>query len=130
MGTLQDDAEFLEVSLRKSTKTYEKKRKQSNVPENNLFELAWDVTAYETLKSLNGEMSGWCQEIIRYLDPSNQRGNIPSSLSKLWTDPHLYNKEVFSKRREAATHLMILMIADERRDLKPYAIPVWALREY
>ncbi|XP_073247312.1 uncharacterized protein [Porites lutea] len=29
--------------------------------------------------------------------------------------------------REAATHLMIFMVADERRDMKPYAIPVRAL---
>ena len=34
---------------------------------------------------------------------------------------------MFSKKREAATHLMIFMVADERRDMKPYAIPVRAL---
>ena len=33
---------------------------------------------------------------------------------------------MFSKKREAATHLMIFMVADERRDMKPYAIPVRA----
>ena len=34
---------------------------------------------------------------------------------------------MFSEKREAATHVMIFMVADERRDMKPYAIPVRAL---
>ena len=34
---------------------------------------------------------------------------------------------MFSKKREVAKHLMIFMVADERRDMKPSAIPVRAL---
>lgn len=86
------------------------------------------MNAYETLKASKMEMSGDCQNVInRCLGPSNQRGNIPSSLTGLRKDVQGYIKDVFSKRREAATHLMLFMIADERRDLKPYAIPVRAL---
>lgn len=122
MGTLQADG------LAKSTESYEKKRKQSNVPESSLFALAWEVNAYQTLKESNVSFITWCQDIIsRCLGPSNQRGNIPSSLSELRKDLQPYFKDVFSKRREAATHLMVFMIADERRDMKPYAIPVRAL---
>ena len=128
MTTLQNDAEFLEDGLRKSTDTYEKKRRQNNDPESNLFALAWEVNAYETLKASNKEISERCQDIInRCLDPSSQRRNIPSSLTGLRKDVQRYIKDVFSKRREAATHLMVFMIADERRDFKPYAIPVQAL---
>ena len=77
MTTLQNDAEFLEDGLCKSTDTYEKKRKQSNVPESNLFALAWEVNAYETLKASNMEMSGRCQDIMnRCLDPRIQRYQI------------------------------------------------------
>lgn len=84
LGTLQDDSVILEVGLQQSTETYDKNHKQNNVPESNLFALAWDVNAYETLKALNIEMSGRCQEIInRCLGTISQRGNIPSSLSKL-----------------------------------------------
>lgn len=54
-------------------------------------------------------------------------GNVPLLLSKSRKDLASYTKDVFSKRRYAATHLMIFTIADERRDLKPYAIPVRAL---
>ena len=128
LTTLQDDAQFLEGGLQESTETYEKKRKQSNVPEANLFALAWEVNAYETLKSLNVEISGPCKEILnRCLGPHNQRGNIPSLLSTLRKDLQKYFKDVYSKRRDTTTHLTIFMIADERRDRKPYAILVWAL---
>ena len=34
---------------------------------------------------------------------------------------------MFSKKREVAKHLMIFMVADERRDIKPSAILVRAL---
>ena len=128
MGTLQADAEFLKEGLAKSTESYEKKRKQSNVPESSLFALAWEVNAYQTLKESNVSFITRCQDIIsRCLGPSNQRGNIPSSLSELRKDLQSYFKDVFSKRREAATHLLVFMIADERRDMKPYVIPVRAL---
>ena len=58
---------------------------------------------------------------------SKQSEREYSSLSELRKDLQSYLKDVFSKRREAATHLMVFMIADECRDMKPYAIPVWAL---
>lgn len=35
-----------------------------------------------------------------------------------------YVKDLFSKKRIAATHLLVFMITDERRNRKPYAIPV------
>ena len=59
--------------------------------------------------------------------PANQRGNLPQTLAQLRKGLSQYTKDVFSKKREAATHLMIFMVADERRDMKPYAIPVRAL---
>lgn len=35
-----------------------------------------------------------------------------------------YLKDLFSKKRIAATHLLVFMITDEHRNRKPYAIPV------
>ena len=61
------------------------------------------------------------------LGPANQRGNLPQTVAQLRKGLSQYTKDVFSKKREAATHLMIFMVADERRDMKPYAIPVRAL---
>lgn len=35
-----------------------------------------------------------------------------------------YLKDLFSKKRVSVTHLLVFMIADERRNCKPYNIPV------
>ena len=100
-----------------------KQSKQSNTPESSLFALAWDVNAYETLTSLNHDLQNRCSSIIsRCLGPANQRGNLPQTLAQLRKGLSQYTKDVFSKKREVATHLMIFMVADERKDMKPYAI--------
>ena len=38
-----------------------------------------------------------------------------------------YVKNITTKKREAASHLLIFMISDELRNMKPYAIPVRVL---
>ena len=35
-----------------------------------------------------------------------------------------YTKGIFTKMRKMATHLLIFMISEEKRDKKPYAVPV------
>lgn len=52
--------------------------------------------------------------------------NTPKRLSELRKDL-IYVKGLTSKKREAASHLMVFMVSDELRCRKPYAIPVRAL---
>jgi hypothetical protein len=35
-----------------------------------------------------------------------------------------YLKNLFKKKRTAATHILVIAIADEQRNRKPYALPV------
>ena len=58
--------------------------------------------------------------------PANARGTIRSDLTAFRKDFRSYLKEIYSKKREAASHVLIIMISDEERSLKPYAIPVRA----
>ena len=46
------------------------------------------------------------------------------NLTALKSSPLIYLKELFSKKRTAASHVLVFMIADELRNKKPYAIPV------
>ena len=39
----------------------------------------------------------------------------------------LCNLKLHSKRREAASHLLVFMVSDEQHSSKPYAIPIRAL---
>ena len=35
-----------------------------------------------------------------------------------------YRRNLFKKKRIAATHVLVLMLSDERRNKKPYALPI------
>ena len=56
--------------------------------------------------------------------PVSERGNIPQELSMLRKDLLAYVQHLFIKHRDAASHLLIFMVSDELRNMKPYAIPV------
>lgn len=53
--------------------------------------------------------------------------NIPKKLTELRKDLLEFIKGVTTKRREAASHLLVFMVSDEQRSSKPYAIPIRAL---
>ena len=50
---LKEDLVLLKAGYEESKKVYEKKLNATNVKENTLFALAWDVVEYETLTKQN-----------------------------------------------------------------------------
>ena len=36
----------------------------------------------------------------------------------------VYLKNLFKKKRTAASHVLVIMVAEETRNMKPYALPV------
>ena len=53
--------------------------------------------------------------------------NFPRQLNDLRSRCRVFVKRVTRAKRTAATHLMVFMISHERRDRKPYALPVQCL---
>ena len=49
---------------------------------------------------------------------------IRTSLRGLVKEVKGYLRNLFKKKRIAATHLLVLMLSDERRNKKPYALPI------
>lgn len=49
---------------------------------------------------------------------------VKSCIVKLRDKLLNYFKDIYTKKRIAASHLMIFMVSDELRNTKPYAIPV------
>jgi len=45
-------------------------------------------------------------------------------LKNLKTDFAKYARNLFKKKRQCATHILVTMVSDERRNKKPYALPV------
>ena len=49
---------------------------------------------------------------------------VKGSLRAMATQAKSYLRNLFKKMRTAATHMLVLMLLDERRQKKPYALPV------
>lgn len=49
---------------------------------------------------------------------------IRTSLRGLVKEVKGYLRNLFKKKRIAATHVLVLMLSDERRNKKPYALPI------
>ena len=115
--------EFLTAGELCAKDAYEKVLQASRPSENTLMELSWNLIGFEELLKQNSEFS---QEITQVVNKhvSGQQQFVKSAIVKL--SPRLLNyvKEVYTKKRSAATHLMIFMISDESRNTKPYAVPV------
>ena len=81
-----------------------------------MMELSWNAVGFEELMkqaiALQNDLNALLHrdECVKLLD-------VKSEILK-------YLKGLFSKKRVAATDLLVFMIADERRNNKPYAIPV------
>ena len=122
---LKEDLVLLKAGYEESKKVYEKKLNATNVKENTLFALAWDVVEYETLTQQNLSFQSDILPIISRLHNNEQlKGNSAKLFTEMRKGLLPYCKGVFGKQRNAASHVFSFMIAEEQRNIKPYAIPV------
>ena len=49
---------------------------------------------------------------------------VKTFLRGMASDTKSYPRNLLKKKRTAATHVLVLMLSDERRQKKPYALPV------
>lgn len=54
----------------------------------------------------------------------NQAERVLPVVHDLAASSFLYLRNIFKKKRTAATHVLVLMLSDEKRSKKPYALPV------
>jgi hypothetical protein len=126
---LIEENQFLKEGHLMAKEAYEHKRKLLNVSEDTLFALAWDVEGYSKLTEINESLTNTIHSILGRIDgQGNERGNIAAELCVLRKELEDYVKGLNTKKREAASHLLLFMISDEQRNHKPYAIPVRVLK--
>lgn len=129
LRNIRDEKEFLTAGLAKAKDCYESKRKLLNVSEDSLFALAWDVEGYSKLIEKNMSITDSISDILARINgPVHGRGNIQADVSSLKKELEPYVKGVTTKKREAASHLLLFMISDELRNFKPYAVPVRVIK--
>lgn len=87
--------------------------------------LAWSAVGLEELvkkvRSFQAEINAFVQQGG---DGGGSGGGAVANLGFMKSNLLSYLKDLFSKKRVAASHLLVFLIADELRSRKPYAIPV------
>ena len=127
ISALDKDVTFLKDGEQDAHKSYSAKLKQGNASEDSLFALAWSYEGFKTLTVMNKELKSTACTLQSKMKCSTARAgtsNIPRDIALLRNSLLKYLQSLYSKKRDSASHMMVFMIADETRNLKPYAIPV------
>jgi hypothetical protein len=115
---LRKDLDILVPGKENAKLNYEKSVGR-HISETSLMELAWDSIGFE-------ELCKQCQCLVEEVTSIIDTARCISlkGMHSLKTRLLQYLKDLYSKKRKAATHLLVFMVADELRNTKPYAIPV------
>lgn len=122
---LETDKQFLTQGVMKAQKAYTEKYKTPNPSKKVLMELSWERVEYS-------ELLQQCQCLLSYMKTlkvsvgqSSRVSHVQKSMCEKTSDWEKYMRNLFIKRRQpAATHVFILLLSDERRNRKPYCLPI------
>ena len=125
---LDGDAKFLESGFKEAVEEYRKKFTNPSTAEETLKNANWNVVEFQTLlqqaqllkQAYEAELSLLNPVVVR---PADVRV-VKTSLRGMAGDAKGYLRNLFKKKRTAATHVLVLMLSEERRQKKPYALPV------
>ena len=125
---LDTDIPFLDEGFQLAVEDYRKKFDNRTTPEEKLKNANWNVVEFQTLLQQAQLLKGVYEEQLSYLNPAvympRDMQAIRTALRGLVQDTKRYLRNLFKKKRTAATHILVLMLSDERRNRKPYALPV------
>ena len=112
---LDIDLKMLEDEEKQANEKYATKQMQSNATEESLFALAWECEGYKTLLNMNKELKSFTTSLQKQISANTRGGNIAGDLhvSNLRKRLLQYVQSLHSKKRDAATYLMVFLIADE-----------------
>ena len=116
---------FSELSTANSE--YTPKLAQGKGTDKVLRNLAWKVDDLSRLNEGSRKMHTESQQISELAEGAEEgflARNAPRRLSLLRKKMLEFLQGLYRFRRQAATHVFVLMISPEQRDSKPYAIPV------
>ena len=107
---------------------YRKKFTNPSTAEETLKNANWNVVEFQTLLQQAQLLKQAYEPELRQLNPAVVRPQdlraVKTSLRGMTGDAKSYLRNLFKKKRTAATHVLVLMLSDERRQKKPYALPV------
>ena len=122
------DEKFLKEGMEKARKDYEDKRAKQKSSDAMMMSLAWELTGFEELLAQCMKFQGFISHLKgRLCLPKSDQGNLKADVSGLRSQLLPFTKDIFGKKRKAASHLFVFMTADESRNMKTYAVPVRVL---
>ena len=125
--TLKFDMEFLSKGLGKGVEVFRMKFNQVNAPEETLKSLNLDIVEFHTLLGQASDFSIAIKDSLNILDQKEINHPVADA-RKCWLkhckNYLVYLRNLWKKKRECATHILVFMLLDERRDKNPYAIPL------
>ena len=126
--SLDEDIPFLDEGFKQAVEDYRKKFDNRTTPEENLKNATWNVVEFQTLLQQAQLLKGSYEEQLSYLDPPvfepRHIQAIRTVLKRLGKEMKCYLRNLYKKKITAATHILVLMLSDERRNQKPYALRV------
>lgn len=127
IAALEEDITFLDDGLQKAVESFRSKFNNPSTPVETLKSLNWDIVEFQTLL----EQASFFKEQIStsIADLTSSRLQAPAAPNwRLWIKQSpgylQFLRNLFKKKRICATHILVFMVADERRNCKPYAIPI------
>ena len=112
LGIFEGDKKFLKEGTEKVRKDYEEKRAKQKSSETMMMTLAWDLHGFEELLSQCVKFTEVVPQLKGTLSlPRIRHGNIKAEVSPLRNQLLTYVKNLYGKKRTAATHLFVFMIA-------------------
>ena len=130
VDSLEDDISFLDDGFHLAVEDYRKKFENRSTPEENLKNANWSVVEFQTLLQQAQFIKEAYEEQLACLNPAvhvylpHHMLTIRTSLRGLVKEVKGYLRNLFKKKRIAATHVLVLMLSNERRNKKPYALPI------
>ena len=126
VDSLADDIPFLDEGFKLAVEDYRKKFDNRSTPEEKLKSANWNIVEFQTLLQQAQQLKGAYEDQLTNLNPAirHDLGAIRTSLRGLVAEAKTYLRNLFKKKRVAATHVLVLMLSDERRSHKPYALPI------
>ena len=118
------------VGLKLTNDEYATKQKGNNCAEKVLMHLAWDVKELSDLVECGRKIIVECGSLDDKLSDAEYDeigDNFPQKISSLCESVCTFVKQVTKYKRTAATHILVVMISPEERDVKPYAMPIQCL---
>jgi len=123
---LVQDVIFLTEALKKADEIHQTKFNSPNSSQSLLMNLCWETVEYNTLLREAQALNSRIDNLLPYLDPTCPRiDDVIASLQNLYKQLADYFCNLFVKKRQpASTHILIMMVSEERRNKKLYALPV------